>query len=67
MSEAINIIGRIRGSEQYMLIVEDGEWAAALRAIGRWAVNPELVFTWYDAAVMSERIKDLRQTIGEFR
>lgn len=31
--------------------------AEALRYLGRWAVSPELIFTWHDAAVLSEKIR----------
>ena len=33
----------------------DGE--TVLRTLGRFASNPELSFTWYDAAVLSQRIR----------
>ena len=34
--------------------------AEALRTLGRYASNQELSFTWYDAAVLSQKI---RQTV----
>ena len=33
----------------------------ALRALGRHASNPELSFTWYDAAVLSQKIRQTGQ------
>lgn len=50
----ITTIALIRGPEQYVLMFRDR--AEALRALGRWASNPELSFTWYDAAVMAGRV-----------
>lgn len=32
----------------------------ALREVGRWASNPTLSFTWFDAAIMSQRIREHR-------
>ena len=29
----------------------------ALRTLGRFASNPELSFTWYDAAVLSQKVR----------
>jgi hypothetical protein len=28
-----------------------------LRVLGRFASNPELSFTWYDAAVLSQKVR----------
>jgi hypothetical protein len=32
-----------------------------LRTLGRFASNPELSFTWYDAAVLSQKIRQESQ------
>ena len=32
-------------------------YAETLRVLGRYASNPELSFTWYDAAVLSQKIR----------
>jgi hypothetical protein len=31
--------------------------AETLRTLGRFASNPQLSFTWYDAAVLSQKIR----------
>ena len=35
--------------------------AATLRVLGRYASNPDLSFTWYDAAVLSQKIRQEAQ------
>jgi hypothetical protein len=45
-------------------LYDDSQRAEALRMLGRHASNPELSFSWYDAAVLSQRI---RQTALEQR
>ena len=35
--------------------------ALALRVLGRYASNPELSFSWYDAAVLSQKIRQSAQ------
>ena len=30
-----------------------------LRTLGRYAADPELSFSWYDAAIMSKKIREL--------
>lgn len=48
-----------KGGERYYFIYDDSveSLAAALRAAGRYASNKELSFTWFDAAVVSQRIR----------
>ena len=42
--------------ERFCIMYDRSSLALALRQLGRWASNPELSFTWYDAAVMSQKI-----------
>lgn len=52
----LNVLVLIRGAEQYVLVFDDRHKAEALRTLGRWATDSELPFTWYDAAVLSQKI-----------
>ena len=57
MSDDINVLALIKGKERYIFLYEDSQRAEALRALGRNASNPELSFSWYDAAVLSQKIR----------
>lgn len=41
----------------YILIFRDSQVSQAICALGRWADNYDLGFTWYDAAVAAARIR----------
>lgn len=41
----------------FVVIYRDGDVAAACRAVGRWAGDPALPFTWYDAAAMCRELR----------
>lgn len=43
--------------ERYVFSWRDEHRAELLRTFGRFAANPELSFTWYDAAIMSQRVR----------
>ena len=43
--------------ERYVFLYDDASRAETLRVLGRYASNPELSFTWYDAAVLSQKIR----------
>ena len=57
MSQDINVLALVKGTERYVFLYDDGSRAETLRTLGRYASNPELSFTWYDAAVLSQKIR----------
>ncbi|TWT88785.1 hypothetical protein Mal64_22730 [Pseudobythopirellula maris] len=57
MNDDVNVLALVKGKERYLFLYDDSQHADALRALGRSASNPELSFTWYDAAVLSKRIR----------
>ncbi len=65
-SEDINVLALAKGDERYIVQFTDAKRAEALRTLGRWASNPELSFTWYDAATLSQKVRqELPKTKGE--
>lgn len=56
-SSDVNILGLRKESELYIFLYDNESRAEALRQLGRFADNPELSFNWYDAAVLSQRIR----------
>ena len=60
ISEAMNVVSMVKGVERYMLFYGDlpDDKSKALRAIGAWASNKEISFTWYDAAVLSMKVRN---------
>lgn len=57
MADDINVLVLVKGSERYIFRYDDESIAETLRALGRFASNEELSFTWYDAAVLSQKIR----------
>lgn len=64
MTQDINVLALVKGEERYIFLYDDEHRSDALRTLGKFASNPELSFSWYDAAVLSQRI---RQTAHEQR
>lgn len=62
MSQDINVLALVKGQERYIFLFDDSSRAATLRTLGRYASNPDLSFTWYDAAVLSQRIREEAQS-----
>lgn len=57
MTQDINVLALVKGEERYIFLFDDDHRSEALRTLGRFASNPELSFSWYDAAVLSQRIR----------
>ena len=59
MSNNINVLALVKGEEKYIFLFNDENRKTTLRQLGRYASNPDLSFTWYDAAVMSQKVRKL--------
>ncbi len=57
MTQDMNVLALVKGEERYIFLFDDNNRAETLRTLGRYASNPELSFTWYDAAVLSQKIR----------
>ena len=47
-----------KGPERYTITFTDSTATEACRTLGRWACDPALTFTWFDAAQMSKAIRE---------
>lgn len=59
MTQDINVLALVKGTERYIFLFDDKNRSETLRTLGRFASNPELSFTWYDAAVLSQKIRQV--------
>lgn len=57
MTDEINVLALVKGEERYIFLFDDRSRAETLRILGRYASNPQLSFSWYDAAVLSQKIR----------
>jgi hypothetical protein len=55
----INVLALVKGRERYVFLFDDTQRAEALRTLGRFASNSDLSFTWYDAAVLSQKVRQI--------
>src|SRR5690606_19063681 len=63
VSEDINVLALVKGRERYIFLYDDEHRTELLRTLGRFASSPDLSFSWYDAAVLSQRVR--RETTPE--
>lgn len=61
MEKEVNVLVMVKGEEQFIFLYDDERRAETLRMLGRYAADPEMNFTWYDAAVLSQKIRQAAQ------
>ena len=59
VKDEVNVLAMVKGEERYVFLYDDANRVETLRTLGRFAADSELSFTWYDAAVMSKKIRDM--------
>ena len=65
MSEDVNVFALVKDGQKYIFLYDDASHDELLQTLGRQAADPELNFSWYDAAVISQRVRSLRKSIHE--
>ena len=58
MDKEINVLALVKGEERFIFLFDDQNRDDTLRQLARFAANPELDFSWYDAAMLSRKIRD---------
>lgn len=64
MGQEINVLALVKGEERYIFLFDDSNRTETLRMLGRYAADPELSFSWYDAAMLSQKIRDALPAIS---
>lgn len=54
----VNVFVLVKGVERYVFMYDDAHRQDVLQAAGRAASNPELSFSWYDAAKLSQSVRE---------
>ena len=57
MSQDINVVALVKGEERYIFLFNDEKKGETLRTLGRYASDTKLSFSWYDAAVLSQKVR----------
>jgi hypothetical protein len=61
MQRSMNVLALVKDSERYVFLYDEDSAATLLQTLGKYAADKDLSFTWYDAAVLSQKVRKLRQ------
>lgn len=54
----VNVLALVKGEERFLFMFDDKNRDETLRTLARFAADPELDFSWYDAAMLSRKIRE---------
>lgn len=66
MEKEINVLALVKGEEKFIFLFDDANRDQTLRQLARFAANPELDFSWYDAAMLSRKIREAVPTDEDY-
>jgi hypothetical protein len=59
MKASVNVVAVVKDGERFIFLYDKESMPELLKTLGRFASDPELNFSWYDAAVLSQRARTL--------
>lgn len=59
MGQFMWVIHLAKQESRYTFLFQDQDLPTFLQVLGRYAADPEYDFTWYDAAVLSQKARQL--------
>ncbi len=62
MERSLNVLALVKDGERFVFLYDNKSAPQILQTLGKFAADPELCFTWYDAAVLSQKVRKLRET-----
>ncbi len=65
MRQGMNVLALVKETERYIFLYDDDSPSELLQQLGKYASDETLSFSWYDAAVLSQKVRRLRQEADE--
>ncbi len=61
MQRGMNVLAMVKEHERYVFLYDEDSPASLLQTLGKFAADKELSFTWYDAAVLSQKVRRIQR------
>lgn len=62
MERSVNVLALMKDGERFIFLYDDRSTPQLLQTLGRYAADPEVGFSWYDAAVLSQKVRRLKES-----
>lgn len=57
--DGLNVLGLLKGDDYYIFLYTDQMQVQTFRTFGRFAADPELNFSWYDASILTKKVREI--------
>jgi hypothetical protein len=57
-----NVLALVKGAERYVFVYDDISRPNLLETLRDLAANPDVAFSWFDAAVLSDKAREQAET-----
>ena len=65
MSREFNVLALIKGQERYVFVYDDDSRQPLIEALRDQAADPRLSFSWFDAAVLTDKARQQAAAGGQ--
>ena len=65
MRREYNVLALIKGNERYVFVYDDEAHEPLIDALRDQAADPHLSFTWFDAAVLTEKAREQARAVEQ--
>ena len=59
MANSVNVLAMVRDEHRFVFLYDDQSVETVLATLSQYAMDPDLEFTWHDAAMMAQRVRAL--------
>lgn len=59
--QEMNVLALVKETERYLFFYDDESSDTCLQTLGKFASDPDFRFNWYDAALLSQKVRRLRR------
>ncbi|MEZ6124676.1 MAG: hypothetical protein R3C49_16125 [Planctomycetaceae bacterium] len=59
MARSVNVLALVRDDHKFVFLYDDDSIDTLLGTLSDYAADPELEFSWYDAAVLAQRVRSM--------
>ncbi len=58
MAQELNVLALIKGDERFIFVYDDDSRDALIEELRNKAADPAVALNWFDAAVLTERVRN---------
>jgi hypothetical protein len=59
VENCLNVLALVRDEHRFVFLYDDRSIETVLTTLSEYANDPELEFTWYDAAMLAQRVRQM--------